>query len=57
VVTTLFGKVPRHFLKKHAYVKENLDGILVPLLKDAGFRKVRVAANQFGIIQHIEATK
>lgn len=44
-------------VKKHTFTEENLRGLVVRILQEAGFREVETVGVQFGIIEHITGIK
>lgn len=53
----LFGRMADMTLGNHAFIKDNLAGSVVQILKEKNFQKIRIAKTQFGIIEHVMAIK
>ena len=51
------GYVMVFLLKNHAFVKDNIDGVVPELLTKAGFKNVKIQTTQFGAMEHISAEK
>lgn len=51
------GRIISATVKKHAFTEENLQGLVVRILQEAGFREVETIGVQFAIIEHITGIK
>lgn len=52
-----WGHVMVFLLKNHAFVKDNVSGVVPELLTQAGFKNVRIQTVQLGATEHISAEK